>query len=109
MLCPRPLCFPRHKGCWGAPLTPKALGTALNWLCMGSTLFLSPSWLLSCPDPDQFLPPAPPALVNVQRSAMTVPFTNAISALVVLRSKRAAEMASPLRPPLVETLCVENS
>lgn len=47
-------------------------------------------------------------MLNVQRLAKTVPFTNAVYPLV-LRSKRVVEMVSPLPPPLaVETLCKEQ-
>lgn len=51
------LLFPKTYGVLRGPTKPQNFRHNSNWLCMGSTLFLSPSWLLSYPYPDQCPPP----------------------------------------------------
>lgn len=92
--------FPKADGLLRGPPAPKALGTTLTGCVWG----LPFPHLVCCPAP---MPPPPP-LLNVQRIAKTVPFTNAVYPLV-LRTEWAAEMASPLLPLAVETLCKEYS
>lgn len=91
------------QGRWVAegPTSSQSFRYNSDWLCMGSTLSLPilSAVLPQCP---------PPLLLNVQRIAKTVPFTNAVYPLV-LRTEWAAEMASPLLPLAVETLCKEYS
>lgn len=97
-LCPI-LLVSQGKWVVGGPTSSQSFRYNSNWLCMGSTLSL---FILAAVLPQ----PPPPSLLNVQRIAKTVPFTNAVHPLV-LRSEWAVEMASLLPPLAVETLCKE--
>lgn len=89
---------PVSQDIWGAegpPPTPKTLGTTLIGCVWGPLCFFPP---LGCCPTLTLISALPPPLLNVQRIAKTVPFTNAAYRLV-LRSKWAVERASPLPPP----------